>query len=369
MILPLPWLYLALLPQVTELVVTPSLPLPIALYAPTPEPGPVSSGALVEALSAAFKAGTAMDPVEVDAYAVASCRGSISCFLAADSAQEVMASAPLLLWVSKISSPAATRAGVTLIDVVRAKEILSRRLPDPDAQILDAAAIGSIDRTELLSSADLGRFTEQVLRTLARPALEPRGWWGARGAIFLSNPGVEADVLLDGVGLGRIARDGARLLGAPVGVHALVLEAPGFSTTTATVMVSARSETELHLRPELALSLARVERQAQRWTGVAGAILGITAITYAVSASTPTNTPDLCLSMECRRWVRIGGGISGHGGIPAVPVGVMLVSMGAVWFFGSLFEGEPQDLPWISLLGGAVLGGVELGVMLGAEKN
>jgi len=368
--IPLPtWLCFALLPHVTEFVLAPNLPLPIAVYAPTSEPGPVSSDAVVEKLSAAFKAGTAMDPVEVEAYRVASCRGSISCLLASDAPKDLMANAPLLLWVSKISSPAATRAGATLIDVARAKEIVSRGFPDPDAQILEEGAVGSLDRTELRSSEDLERFTEQVLETLARPALEPRGWWGPRGAIFLSNPGVEADVLLDGVGLGRTARDGARLLGAPAGVHALALEAPGFSTTTATVMVSARSETELHLRPELELSLPRVERQAQRWTGVAGAILGITAITYAVSASTPTNTPDLCLSMECRRWVRIGGGISGHGGIPAVPVGVMLVSMGAVWFFGSLFEGEPQDLPWISLLGGAILGGVELGVMLGAEEN
>lgn len=359
-----------------QIILSTRIILPIVIYAPSPDPGPVTSQQAISAIQALLSAEAFVQPVELDDGVVEECRGSISCVLRSPAFQvacrgdQDMREPGLVLWIEKLSTNSVSRFGLALVDLKASREILATGPGDRDSDILSHALRARVQRTEVRDSGGLtaliGGFVEEHLR----PNLESAGAWGLRGTLVVGELPVPARILIDGSDFGLIPPEGAALVGAPSGPREIRLVAADFVPTTTTVQIPVGGEVEL--RPEFVhvpTSGATV-RKVVRLGALVAVGLGAASTLYGGIAAGEAGTNKLCLSTEfdgCRRWVRIGGDLGGHGGLPAVPVGAAVLATGVTWLVGSLLEGDEWDAPWWSVAVGTALGAITMTAMLAAE--
>lgn len=254
------------------------------------------------------------------------------------------------------------------------------RLPDPR------------DLQGALARRAVKRFTQEDVARLADPRLFRDAFDALSGLLaayppraVLELPGARAPegavVALDGAELGPIPPEGATITDVPEGLHTVRVTAPGYDPAEIPLTVGVRERRVVEYR--LASRAGRLGRQITLWTGIGVAALGAGAMVWAAATGGERSCLRIPVAGEqdppsaadyCPGGTQAGTGDPGpqvfdpdggeppgagllRKGPPMISLGGALLGAGASWTLGALLWGEDDEVPWIPILIGVVVGG------------
>ncbi|MCB9648337.1 MAG: PEGA domain-containing protein [Deltaproteobacteria bacterium] len=190
-----------------------------------------------------------------------------------------------------------------------------------------------------------------------------------------------ATVELTGVGLGATVRlddqafesgaSATRLEDLPAGAHRLRVEAPG-RVDWEDALTLASGEVR-RVQVDLRSSLGTTGRQVTRWGGVAlmavGAGFTVAGLAVHQGVDCDGDGSQCVRGFATLPATSVEAGSDGlhqpsprDGALMLTPFGYSLMGAGAAWTTGSFFEGEDDDIPWLSVAVGVAVGVAAYGI-------
>ena len=288
--------------------------------------------------------------------------------------------ARFLLVVSNITAPGqADRISAVMVDTDIALQLYhdaSRTRPDwaseVEVRINNGAVVAEPVRRQVQTTAETEAYLTDLFEKHFRRALEETRHWQPYGDLVLECPSPGLAVEVDGTPLGTTQAGTTHVVGLRPGAHTIALNHPDYAPAKAVVTVQRQQTARISLDPERTAGSKDGLRLALIWTGAAVAAAGAGVLTYGVT----TQDADLtvtCIENTCpssNRFITFDYdpaqademplGIN-PSGIMIAPLGYSLIGTGAAWSLGALLTGE-DDIPWIALVAGAVVGGLSYGL-------
>lgn len=336
------------------------VPLALVVSMPTGLVANVGKSELIRIASDLVRRHTDFFPQELDEIAVRDCKGRLTC-LALKSRRDYGSQQPgYLLLISNVPVPdGADRMSLTLLDVERAI-LIHRDAPRRPGWQDEVEATVSEDAAVSPPLGSGARDVQEALTLLATvftrnlaDELEKAGHWEPFGEIEIACEVEGAVIKLDGNGVGSTIAGVTRLAGARPGIRSVELEHPKYLPFRTTLEVTrggiARAEATFEAPPG---NDTGIVRQVVLWSGVAAAAAGV-GIAIA-GAALPSDGETSCFApCETGREFRTFG----DGPVAVAPLGFALAGTGLVWALGTWLFGGSDDVPWIQLVTGAVVGG------------
>lgn len=233
---------------------------------------------------------------------------------------------------------------------------------------------------DLSDAARVRAYFERLFESEWRGAFEKSGHWEPHGAVLITCSIAGRTIELDGAAVGVTRKGTTRLTGVAPGKRRITVagrsgRAPFEATVEVTPGASAAitAEVEAEERPAGA---GAIVRGATFWSGVGLAAIGVGLSTYAAVATpskiavcldAPGGGSGLCpperefLSF-CELSSDDPAACGGSKGVLVAPLGFSFIGAGGAWALGSALFGGEDDVPWIPLAAGLVLGAVAYGV-------
>jgi hypothetical protein len=235
--------------------------------------------------------------------------------------------------------------------------------------VVDAREAGALE--QLLRRVFLDHF---------RPGFERNGHWEPFGRIEIekARPGLIIDI--DGKTVGSADSDVAAIDDVLPGRHSIALTDPSGA------LEPWRGEVEVARGETRAIAALLVERKsaisirgATFWTGIGVGVLGLGLSAYAVLAPAHVARAKICSGASCSAQPPEFASFCeksasdpsscSSGGVLVAPLGFAMIGTGAAWSLGSELLEADGRIPWISLLGGIVLGGAVYGVSAAVGRH
>lgn len=228
-----------------------------------------------------------------------------------------------------------------------------------ELDLAGASISTSMDVDDLASEASF----EQLLAGPLAPLLAP---YPALATVELHGVGAGGTVRLDDRTF-ECGVTSTRLEDLPAGEHRLGVQAPGWVDWEQALTLA--SGELRNVQVDLRSSVGTTGRQVLRWGGVALMAVGagFTVAGLAVDQGAACDG----LGTQCVRgfatWPGIETGVETHstpkkGALMLTPFGYSLMGAGAAWTTGSFFEGEDDDIPWLSVAVGVAVGVAAYGI-------
>lgn len=369
----------------------PRIPLPLILRTPSGESDVAPTAELVGILSKLIREHTAFEVRRVESARVTACQDQWPCLVQAVGSEEVARgpsrekppAARFLLIVTNVVIPGdRDRISAELVELETANEILeqgaeSARGWDRDAaqQLSERARAMPTEHGALRSNLETQAFLEGLVLDKLAPVFSRIGLYEAYGAIELRirEPGVS--ILLDGRTVGRTIAGTTQLAQVLKGTRLINLEHPRFETESREISVERHRTTEVEFALVRRRTPSSIARTTTLLAGAAATVTGAAIVTWAVARHNG-NVHTACFGgteRECRGGRQFetlsyaSEAIDDEReinprGVRAAPLGYSLAATGLVWSLGTWLFGDDQDLPWLQLGAGVLVGSLAYGL-------
>lgn len=282
----------------------------------------------------------------------------------------------LLLMVSNVAgSERGDKLSVLLLDLDGALRLYhdAERKPgfedEVEIEISEKAILAQSRPALVLDEPEANAVLTRAFERGFEKALRDAGHWAPFGEIRLALNVAGVGVDLEGRAIGQIDTTAGTIRGVRPGRRKLTFRRADYEVAEREVEVTAgtTAAVDVTLLPR-ATSDAGVVHSAVLWGGAATAAIGVALVAYGltrvdsgVTSHCFEGAPD-CDSRNDFISFGFDPGANGvsqpvnPGGVLVVPLGYSLAATGATWSLGALTFEHDAEIPWISIVVGAVVG-------------